>query len=138
MKKESSNGRNRLNAARRRSIRKHLRDGIEAALYADPEVLANCKPRTCLGLIVRRLVLEAGERKMTAFKLIMQLLEEKAEDEGSNSLQQGISQGVLKKAASEAAEQTAPLNRQQRRRLAAMMRQRKKEDARPGHMAAAA
>ena len=98
MRKESSNGRKRPDrnfeaveqAARRRSIRKHLRDGIEAAPYADPEVLANCKPRTCLGLIVRRLVLEAGEGKMTAFKLIMQLLEEKAEDEGSNSLQQGI------------------------------------------------
>jgi len=92
---------------RRRSIRSDLRDGIEAALYADSEVLANYKPRTVLGLIVRALVLKAGRGKMTALAMIMQIIDWDSEDAGgkgsathaSNSLRQGISQGILKKVA---------------------------------------
>jgi hypothetical protein len=187
-------------ASTRRSIRSHLRDGIEAALCADPGVSANCNPRTVLGLIVRGLVLEAGKGKMTAVKMIMQFVDWDGEDaepqeisgeahwdwsadrvwltrpqaetgepapmdnatscratlvtgsrnrprqhspEGpenvqTNSLSEGISQGILKKVAPEAAEQTAPPNRQRRRRLAAMMRQREKEEARLGRLARAA
>jgi len=69
----------------RRSIRTHLRDGIEAALRANAETLANCKPRTVLGLIVRGLVLEAGNGKMTALKLVLWLLDWNCENEATEA-----------------------------------------------------
>jgi hypothetical protein len=46
--------------------------------------------------------------------------------------------GILKKAARDAAEPTAPPNRQQRRRFAQLKRKREKEEARLGQLARAA
>jgi hypothetical protein len=112
------------------SIRSRLRERDRGGAVRDPEVLANYKPRTVLGLIVRALVLEAGKRNMTAVTVMMHIIDWDDDDEdakgssthSSNSLRQGISQGILKKVGPklEAAEVSAPLNRQQRRRLAVM------------------
>src|SRR2546423_7486531 len=67
---------------KRRAARAILKDGLEAALRADPEVMTNCKPKTCAGGIVRALVLGAGKGKMTALKTLMSLLDWEAEEEG--------------------------------------------------------
>lgn len=63
------------NTARRRPVRIHFRDGIEAALRADPEALTACKPRTQLGVVVRALVQEAGRGKTTAVRQMLALLD---------------------------------------------------------------
>src|SRR5438445_6418223 len=69
--------------AKRRALRAILREGLEAALRADPEVLEKCKPRTGAGRVVRGLVLEAGKGKTTPLKTLMSLVdwEEGAESE---------------------------------------------------------
>lgn len=60
---------------RRRRTKAILKDGLEAALRADPEVLEKCKPKTGLGGIIRGLVLEAGKTKTTPLKQVMSLLD---------------------------------------------------------------
>jgi hypothetical protein len=113
MRKEGPGGRERLNgnieaaeqARGRKSIRRHLRDGMEAALRADSEMLAHRKPRTGLGFIVRALVLEAGKGTMAAVKMILQIIDREGEDEeihsnsnrSLNSLSEGISEGIFEK-----------------------------------------
>ena len=66
---------------RRRRTKAILKEGLEAALRADPEMLEKCKPKTGLGGIIRGLVLEAGKTKTTPLKLVMSLL---AWDEDEN------------------------------------------------------
>ena len=68
---------------RRRRTKAILKEGLEAALRADPEVLEKCKPKTGLGGIIRGLVLEAGKTKTTPLKLVMSLLAWE-EDENPN------------------------------------------------------
>lgn len=57
-----------------RSIQAHFREGLEAALRADPRLLAECEPKTGAGTVVRSLVLEAGQGKTPALKLMLQML----------------------------------------------------------------
>jgi hypothetical protein len=61
--------------ARWRKTRAILKEGLEAALRADPKVLEHCVPRTGAGLIVRGLVLEAGKGRTTSLKTLMSLID---------------------------------------------------------------
>jgi hypothetical protein len=62
-----------------------LKEGLEAALRANPEVLEKCKPRTGVGLFVRGLVLEAGKGKTTSLRTLMSLVEwESNEEDGQD------------------------------------------------------
>ena len=61
---------------RRKSLRQHFCDGIEAAVKAEPEAFANTKPRTMLGLIVHSLVRGAGTGRCDQVKLVMIILDE--------------------------------------------------------------
>jgi hypothetical protein len=72
---------------KRRKVRAILRDGVEAALRADAEVLENCKPKTPMGRIVRGLVLEAGKGRMTAFKALMSLVDSEPDAPDSEDAQ---------------------------------------------------
>ena len=79
--KEAANGRERANgqdgapaAKRRRTIHAHLKDGIEAALRAEPYFLAVTKTRTTLGLVIRELTLEAARGKVQMIRLMLTLL----------------------------------------------------------------
>jgi hypothetical protein len=60
---------------RRRPVRLHFRNGVEAALRADPRALAACEPRTGLGVVVRALVQEAGRGKTAALRELLSLLD---------------------------------------------------------------
>src|SRR5690348_5280289 len=82
------NGRDSANAAGRSRGRGHafrltLRDGLEAALKADPEVIATCKPKTGVGGLVQGMMHQASKGRITTIKLILELLDEEdeAEDE---------------------------------------------------------
>src|SRR5437764_15337527 len=79
--KNAANGRERANgqdgtpsAKRRRTIHAHLKDGIEAALPAEPYFLAVTKTRTTLGLVIRELTLEAARGKVQMIRLMLALL----------------------------------------------------------------
>src|SRR5579862_5284549 len=77
---------------RRRHMRSILKEGVEAALRASPEVLEKCKPKTNYGNLVRGLVLEAAKCKATPLKTLMSLIDwEPAEDEedGEEILEEG-------------------------------------------------
>jgi hypothetical protein len=68
---------------RRRRTKAILKEGLEAALRASPEVLEKCKPKTNLGRIIVGMVLEAGKAKTTPLRQVMALLEwEDDEDAG--------------------------------------------------------
>ena len=60
---------------RRRPVRAIFKDGIEAALRAEPGFLATTDTRTAMGRIIRELVLEAGRGKMTPLKVMLSLLD---------------------------------------------------------------
>ena len=73
---------------RRRQMRAILKEGLEAALTADPEVLENCKPKTAAGRLVIGLLLEAAKCKATPLKILMSLVDwdaDKACDEGRDA-----------------------------------------------------
>src|SRR5205814_5880533 len=55
-------------------------EGVPAAPSADPEVLANCTPRTGLGLRIRGMILEAGKGKIAALRMVMQFLDWKGDE----------------------------------------------------------
>ena len=83
---------------RRKSLRQHFREGLEAALMAEPEAFAATKPRTMMGLMVRELVCEAAHARCDAIRLVFAYVDEaellrtetETEDTGDNS--QGISE----------------------------------------------
>ncbi|HLY06836.1 MAG TPA: hypothetical protein VKR31_13920 [Rhizomicrobium sp.] len=60
---------------KRRHMRAILKEGLEAALRADPQVLEKCTPKTGYGRIVRGLVLEAATCKATPLKTLMSLID---------------------------------------------------------------
>ncbi|HLY04119.1 MAG TPA: hypothetical protein VKR31_00070 [Rhizomicrobium sp.] len=60
---------------KRRHTRSILKEGVEAALRANPEVLEKCKPKTAYGRLVCGLVLEAAKCKATPLKTLMQLID---------------------------------------------------------------
>jgi len=68
---------------RRRRTKAILKEGLEAALRVNPEVLEKCKPRTGLGGIIRGMVLEAGKQKTTPLRLVMSLLDWKDDEDAS-------------------------------------------------------
>jgi hypothetical protein len=61
---------------RRKSLRHHFCDGIEAAVKGEPGAVAATKPRTMMGLIVRNLVCRAGEGRCDAVRLVVVFLDE--------------------------------------------------------------
>jgi hypothetical protein len=61
---------------RRKSLRHHFCDGIEAAVKAEPDAFANTKPRTMLGLIVHSLVRGAATGRCDQVKLVVIFLDE--------------------------------------------------------------
>jgi|SRR5579871_2611934 len=61
--------------AKRRHSKAIMKEGLEAALRASPEVLEACKPKTNLGAFVRGMVLEACKAKATPMKQVMALLD---------------------------------------------------------------
>ena len=61
---------------RRKSLRHHFCDGIEAAVNAEPDAFANAKPRTMLGLIVHSLVRSAASGRCNQVKLVVFFLDE--------------------------------------------------------------
>ena len=67
--------------ARWRHSRAILKEGVEAALRASPEVLENCKPKTNYGALVRGLVLEAAKCKATPLKTVMSLIDWEPRDD---------------------------------------------------------
>jgi hypothetical protein len=67
---------------KRRAMKAVLKEGLEAALRADADVLENCKPKTVMGRLVRGMVLEAAKCKATPLKTVMSLLDREA-DEGA-------------------------------------------------------
>ncbi|HEX3429385.1 MAG TPA: hypothetical protein VHT03_00750 [Rhizomicrobium sp.] len=69
---------------RRRHMKAILREGLEAALRADPAVLEKCRPKTGYGLLVRGLVLEAGKCKATPLKTVMSLIDWAGEEESGD------------------------------------------------------
>jgi len=60
---------------KRRHMRAILKEGLEAALRADPDVLETCKPKTAYGRIICGLVLEAAKCKATPLKTLMSLID---------------------------------------------------------------
>ena len=65
-------------------LRSILREGLEAALRADPKVLETCAPKTGFGLIVRGLVLEAGRGRTSSLKTLMSLIDWEPEEREEN------------------------------------------------------
>lgn len=61
---------------RRKSLRQHFRDGLEAGLKAEPEAFAATKPRTMMGLIVRELVCAAANARCDAIRLVFDFVDE--------------------------------------------------------------
>lgn len=72
-------------ARRRRPLRLHLRNGIEAALRADPERLDESRTRTYMGRVVRSLVQEAGKGKTPSLKLMLALIDWEDPDEQTDA-----------------------------------------------------
>ena len=68
---------------RRRRTKAILKEGLEAALRANLEVLEKCKPKTGLGGIIRGMVLEAGKAKTTPLRQVMALLAWKDDEDAS-------------------------------------------------------
>jgi hypothetical protein len=60
---------------KRRHMRAIFKEGLEAALRADPKVLEKCNPKTGAGLFVRGLVLEAGKGRTTSIRTLMSLID---------------------------------------------------------------
>ena len=61
---------------RRKTLRQHFCDGLEAALKAEPYPFATTKPRTMLGRMVRELVLDAARAKCAAIRLVFDYLDQ--------------------------------------------------------------
>jgi hypothetical protein len=78
---------------KRRHMRAILREGLEAALRADPQVLENCTPKTGYGRIVRGLVLEAGNAKTTPLKTLMSLIDWEPPAGGDTSSEEVLDDG---------------------------------------------
>ena len=60
---------------KRRAMKAVLKEGLEAALRADAEVMEKCMPKTVMGRLVRGMVLEAAKCKATPLKTVMSLLD---------------------------------------------------------------
>ena len=80
----------------------HFREGLEAALRAEPYTLAVTKPRTVLGMMVKELALDAARGEIKAVQLV---LTELAADPEKGS--QGRSQAHSEKPTCASAEETA-------------------------------
>ncbi len=82
---------------RRKSLRQHFREGLEAGLKAEPEAFAATKPRTMMGLMVRQLVWEASHARCDAIKLVFAYVDEakplrtESETEDADDHSQGLS-----------------------------------------------
>lgn len=63
-----------------RHSRAILKEGLEAALRSDPEIIDNCKPKTYFGRLIQGMVLEAAKCKATPLKTVMGLLDWKPDD----------------------------------------------------------
>ncbi|HEX3664762.1 MAG TPA: hypothetical protein VHU23_05995 [Rhizomicrobium sp.] len=63
---------------RRKTLRHHFCDGIEAAVKAEPEAFIATRPRTMLGLMVRELVRGAGRGRCDQIRLVVFFLDEGA------------------------------------------------------------
>jgi hypothetical protein len=61
---------------RRKSLRHHFCDGVDAAVKAEPDAFANSRPRTMLGLIVHSLVRGAATGRCDQIKLVVFFLDE--------------------------------------------------------------
>jgi len=61
---------------RRKSLRHHFCEGIEAAVKAEPSAFVATKPRTMLGLMVRELVRGAASGRCDQIKLVVFFLDE--------------------------------------------------------------
>jgi hypothetical protein len=61
---------------RRKSLRQHFCDGIEAAVKAEPAAFAATKPRTMMGQMVQELVRIAATGRCGQIKLVASFLEE--------------------------------------------------------------
>ena len=61
---------------RRKTLRQHFCDGIEAAVKAEPVAFKSTKPRTMLGLMVRELVSAASRARCDCIKLVATYLDE--------------------------------------------------------------
>ena len=61
---------------RRKSLRHHFCEGIEAAVKAEPVAFQSTKPKTMMGLIVRELVSAAATARCDAIKNVMTYLDE--------------------------------------------------------------
>src|ERR1700733_15096885 len=51
-----------------------LKEGVEAAMRADCEVMETCKPKSIAGAFVRGLVLEAAKGKAISIRTVMSLV----------------------------------------------------------------
>jgi len=63
---------------RRKTLRHHFCDGIEAAVKAEPEAFARTRPRTMLGLMVHSLVQGGATGRCDQIKLVVFFLDEAA------------------------------------------------------------
>ncbi|HEX4159723.1 MAG TPA: hypothetical protein VHY79_14745 [Rhizomicrobium sp.] len=61
---------------RRKTLRHHFCDGIDAAVKAEPDAFANTRPRTMLGLMVHSLVRGAATGRCDQVKLVVFFLDE--------------------------------------------------------------
>jgi len=61
---------------RRKSLRQHFREGLEAGLKAEPKAFAATNPRTMLGLIVREIVCAAAGARCDAIRLVFEYVDE--------------------------------------------------------------
>ena len=68
---------------RRRRTKAILKEGLEAALRANLELLEKCKPKTGLGGIIRGMVVEASKAKTTPLRQVMALLDWKDDEDAS-------------------------------------------------------
>lgn len=85
-------------AGRQRPLRVHLREGMEAALKAEPHALAAADPRTLLGMVIRELGFEAARGKTPAVKLMLQMIDWKeprvADQRAANDDEPGVISGL--------------------------------------------
>jgi hypothetical protein len=70
---------------KRRHMRAILKEGLEAALRADPQVLEKCTPKTNYGALVRGLVQEAVKGKTTPLRTLMSLIDWEPPQAGSEA-----------------------------------------------------
>jgi hypothetical protein len=80
---------------RRKTLRQHFCDGIEAAVKADPGAFAATQPRTMMGQMVQELVRIAGSGRCGQIKLVAFFLDEAEARRNEAQIEDGDdSQGI--------------------------------------------